>query len=83
MLDEAGDFGRFRCNQEMVELEALVAPDDLVELRQMIETHYRCTGSTAARRVIDQLNEKLLLYLFRICSNLLELPPKSGFGSSE
>jgi glutamate synthase domain-containing protein 3 len=53
VLDEAGDFGRYRCNPEMVELEDLSEPDDISELRQMIETHYGCTGSTAARRVID------------------------------
>jgi glutamate synthase domain-containing protein 2/glutamate synthase domain-containing protein 1/glutamate synthase domain-containing protein 3 len=53
VLDEAGDLGRFRCNPEMVELEDLREPDDISELRQMIETHYRYTGSTAARRVTD------------------------------
>jgi glutamate synthase (ferredoxin) len=53
VLDEAGDFGHFRCNPEMVELEDLSEPDEISELRQMIETHYRYTGSTAAHRVLD------------------------------
>jgi len=59
VLDEAGDFVRFRCNPEMVELEDISEPDDISELRQMIETHYRYTGSSAARRVIDNWDAML------------------------
>ena len=53
VLDEIGDFGRYRCNLEMVELEALTVPDDITELRQMIEDHYRYTPSTVAQRILD------------------------------
>ena len=53
VLDESGDFGRYRCNLEMVELEVVTAPDDIAELRQIIEKHYRYTGSAVARRVLE------------------------------
>jgi glutamate synthase (ferredoxin) len=53
VLDEIGNFGRYRCNLEMVELEDLTLPDDITELRQMIEDHYRYTASAVARRVLD------------------------------
>ena len=55
VLDESGDFGRYRCNLEMVELEVVTAPDDIAELRQIIEKHYRYTGSAVARRVLDSI----------------------------
>ena len=43
----------------MVELEDLSEPNDISELRRMIETHYRYTGSTAARRLIDNWEDML------------------------
>jgi len=53
VLDEAGDFGRLRCNLEMVALEALSEPEDVTELRLMIDNHHRYTGSVVARRVLE------------------------------
>jgi glutamate synthase (NADPH/NADH) large chain len=53
VLDDAGDFGQVRCNKEMVELEEVVLPDDVAELRALIENHYRYTDSRVARRVLD------------------------------
>jgi glutamate synthase (ferredoxin) len=53
VLDAAGDFGRHRCNLEMVELEDVTAAEDLNELRNMIENHYRYTDSAVARRVLE------------------------------
>jgi glutamate synthase (ferredoxin) len=53
VLDEAGDFGRHRCNLEMVELEDVSATQDQNELRAMIERHFRYTGSDVARRVLE------------------------------
>ena len=53
VLDETGDFGRHRCNLEMVELEDVAASQDINELRDMIENHYRYTDSAVARRVLD------------------------------
>ena len=33
VLDEAGDFGKFRCNMEMVELEDVNEPRDVADLQ--------------------------------------------------
>jgi glutamate synthase domain-containing protein 2/glutamate synthase domain-containing protein 1/glutamate synthase domain-containing protein 3 len=63
VLDEAGDFGRFHCNLEMVQLETLSAPDDIVELRQMIANHYGYTGSAVARRVLDNWEDMLAKFI--------------------
>ncbi len=53
VLDEAGDFGRYRCNTEMVDLESLESADDIAELRRMIERHHHYTASDVAAKVLD------------------------------
>ena len=53
VLDETGDFAKYRCNLEMVELEEMVGPADLDELRGMVERHHRYTQSAVARRLLD------------------------------
>ena len=63
VLDEAGDFGRLRCNLEMVELEALSEPEDIIELRHMIDNHYRYTGSAVARRVLKNWEGMLAKFI--------------------
>ncbi len=52
VLDEAGDFGRHRCNLEMVALEPVVDAEDLAELHALIMNHVRYTNSTVARRIL-------------------------------
>ena len=52
VLDEAGDFD-MRCNQELVDLEPVVEPEDIEELRAMIQKHHKYTGSANAARVLD------------------------------
>ncbi len=52
VLDEDGDFGRYRCNLEMVELEDVVADEDEQELRAMIEKHLHYTASDVAKRIL-------------------------------
>jgi len=54
VLDETGDFGKYRCNLERVELEPVEAIKDVVELRTMIENHTRYTNSTLAHTILDQ-----------------------------
>ncbi len=54
VLDEAGDFATSRCNRGMVGLEEMTDPDDIAELRGLVENHLRYTGSAVARRVLDQ-----------------------------
>ena len=59
VLDETGDFGKYRCNRAMVDLEPVSDPDDVAELRGMIETHRRYTRSAVAARVLDTWDETL------------------------
>ena len=59
VLDEAGDFGRNRCNPEMVELEEVRDPADEAELRELVESHWKQTGSAVARRLLDDWESAL------------------------
>lgn len=59
VLDEAGDFGRLRCNTEMVALEDLSAPEDIEELRVMVENHHRYTDSRVAKRLLDSWDKMI------------------------
>ena len=59
VLDEVGDFEKHRCNLQMVGLEDVAEADDIDELRRMIQNHHRYTGSTVARRVLDNWDEFL------------------------
>jgi glutamate synthase (ferredoxin) len=63
VLDEAGDFGRDRCNLEMVELEGVVLPEDLQTLQAMIENHLRYTQSTLAGRILAHWDHYLPRFL--------------------
>ncbi len=51
ILDEVGDFAT-RCNQQMVGLETLSDPEEIADLRQLIQQHIDYTGSPKATQVI-------------------------------
>ncbi|NEQ32595.1 MAG: glutamate synthase subunit alpha, partial [Leptolyngbya sp. SIO4C5] len=51
VLDEAGDFAS-RCNTEMVDLERLEEPEEIRDLREMIQKHADYTGSQKAVHVL-------------------------------
>jgi glutamate synthase (NADPH/NADH) large chain len=53
VLDEQGDFGRYRCNLEIVALEPVAEPEDTAELRSLIARHLQYTDSPVARRVLE------------------------------
>jgi glutamate synthase (ferredoxin) len=53
VLDEAGDF-KIRCNLGMVNLEPLIDPDEIDEVKGMIERHTEYTGSDHARRILNR-----------------------------
>ncbi len=53
VLDEQGDFEKYRCNKEMVLLEPLSDAKEIEHTRHMIENHLKYTGSTVAKRVLD------------------------------
>jgi glutamate synthase (ferredoxin) len=52
ILNESGDFAD-RCNKQMVDLETLDDPEEIAELRQMIQTHADLTGSEKAKQVLE------------------------------
>ncbi|MEX1103093.1 MAG: glutamate synthase subunit alpha, partial [Dehalococcoidia bacterium] len=51
--DPNGDF-HTRCNQEMVELEALEEEEDLELVHGLLQRHLEYTESTVARAILDQ-----------------------------
>jgi glutamate synthase (ferredoxin) len=52
VLDEKGRFAP-NCNQEMVDLEALADPDEVAEVRALVERHVVLTGSELGKRVLQ------------------------------
>ncbi len=42
------------CNFEMVELESVEAPEDIIELRELITLHQEHTGSTVAQNLLNE-----------------------------
>ena len=62
VLDEAGDFD-VRCNQELVDLEPVVEPEDIEELRAMVQKHRKYTGSANAARVLDDWDRFLTKFV--------------------
>ena len=56
VLDEAGDFPR-RCNKQMVGLEKLEDPEEIAEVRQMVERHVQYTRSDYARRIRERWDD--------------------------
>ncbi|MGK0257253.1 MAG: glutamate synthase (NADPH/NADH) large chain [Candidatus Azotimanducaceae bacterium] len=42
-----------QCNMEMVELEAMEADDDIAELKYLVNNHLKYTGSTVAKKLLD------------------------------
>lgn len=59
VLDYAGDFDEHHCNHELVDLEDLVDPEDVEQVYDMIDKHHRYTGSTLARKVLDDWTDFL------------------------
>ena len=58
ILDEEGRFEKLY-NPEMVGLEAVESEEDVSHLKRLIEQHLHWTGSTAAKRVLDNWEELL------------------------
>ncbi len=52
ILDPTGTFPN-HCNKQMVDLERLEAPEDIAEVKRMIERHAQWTGSARAKQVLD------------------------------
>ena len=61
ILDEGGDFAS-RCNKQMVGLES-PSEEDALELQNLIRRHAELTGSRKARRILDQWEIWLPLFV--------------------
>ncbi|MBT7164282.1 MAG: glutamate synthase large subunit [Victivallales bacterium] len=48
-----------RCNLDMVDLELVNEPQDVAELRELVENHLRYTGSQKAQRILDNWEDEL------------------------
>jgi glutamate synthase domain-containing protein 3 len=57
VYDADGTF-KDRCNMEMVELEK-VSVDDEITIRELVANHYRLTGSTVAKKVLDDFTNTM------------------------
>jgi glutamate synthase domain-containing protein 3 len=62
ILDVAGNFAH-HCNQEMVDLEQLVDPLEIAELKTLIEQHAKYTGSTRAKFILTHWADYLLQFV--------------------
>ncbi len=58
ILDENKDFAQ-RCNLQMVALETVSDPDDVLDLREMIDRHHKLTGSKKAASVLADWDNQL------------------------
>ncbi|MBT4095148.1 MAG: glutamate synthase subunit alpha, partial [Nitrospinaceae bacterium] len=58
VLDEGNDFQE-RCNMEMVELEAVETPEDIEELKTLIQKHVDYTESTVGARILAEWDDYL------------------------
>jgi glutamate synthase (ferredoxin) len=56
VLDLPGDFSK-RCNRQMVDLEKLEKPEEIEEVRQMIQKHVTYTESERGKQILDRWKE--------------------------
>ena len=59
VLDESGEFRKYRCNKASVELEAVFDAEDLQLLHGKIQRHLETTGSPRARLILDNWAETI------------------------
>ena len=62
VYNEDGAFDN-RCNLEMVDLEMVVQPEDIDDLHTLLERHHRYTGSPKARRILDDWEDALGMFV--------------------
>ena len=55
VLDEKHDLYR-RVNKELVSIELVTKSRDIDELRELIEAHYKATGSVVAARILSDFD---------------------------
>jgi glutamate synthase (NADPH/NADH) large chain len=60
--DRKGDFAT-RCNLGMVALETMEADEDIAELRELVDKHFKLTGSTVARAALEDWDNALTQFV--------------------
>lgn len=50
---------RSKCNSEGLNLDPVTQPDDINELKNLVEQHYNATQSTLAQRILEQWEREL------------------------
>jgi glutamate synthase (NADPH/NADH) large chain len=60
--DRKGDFAA-RCNLGMVELEDMEAEEDIAELKELVDKHFKLTGSTVARAALEDWDNALAQFV--------------------
>ncbi len=58
VYDDNGQFAKL-CNLEMVELEQPDKPEDRETIKRLLENHYKYTGSTKAKAILDDWEKEL------------------------
>ncbi len=59
VLDETGEFVRYRCNKTSVDLEQVFDPNDQQVLQTTIYRHFNLTGSPRAKVILENWNAML------------------------
>jgi glutamate synthase (NADPH/NADH) large chain len=59
VLDETGEFTSSRCNQAGVDLEPVVAEEDVHTLQNLVFRHFQATSSPRARDVLERWDKLL------------------------
>ncbi|MCU0229237.1 MAG: glutamate synthase-related protein, partial [Bryobacterales bacterium] len=59
VLDEVGEFARFKCNLASVDLLPVTDEEDQALLRQLIQNHVECTGSPKAKWILEHFSRML------------------------
>ncbi len=62
VYNEDGEFDS-RCNLDMIDLELVLLPEDVEELRGLIENHAKYTDSAKAQMILDNWDEELPKFL--------------------
>ena len=62
VYDPQQDFD-LRCNLDMVDLERVVEPEDVAELRALLAEHHRLTGSARAKQLLDDWDKSRALFV--------------------
>ena len=88
VLDESRDFYK-KVNKELVSLDAVVNKQDVFTIKEMLEAHYKYTGSEKARTVLDSFEEyipkfkKIMPYDYERMLKCIVMMEEKGLSSEE